>query len=142
MHNFKVCKVCGAPVRGNRYYCGSVECRRKADAARKRQDRANPKARKSHDASVEAPTAPAGPVDDRDELQRLLNERPDDDQPRHYDHAAIEPDAVGTHGYLLRDVYAYMVERSNWTPGPTPPPSPWYLPSVYRNDFEAWRASQ
>jgi hypothetical protein len=40
IHNFKKCRACKAPVKGNRFYCDQTECQRKASAERKARSRA------------------------------------------------------------------------------------------------------
>ncbi|MDZ5446600.1 hypothetical protein U2F26_28405 [Micromonospora sp. 4G57] len=69
MHNFKKCRACRSPVKGNRFYCDKTECQRKAAAERKARSRAGKDAK------------PAGPTvveqdqgDGLDDLERFLAE--------------------------------------------------------------------
>lgn len=133
IHNFKKCRVCGDPVRGNRFYCPKTACQRRAAADRKARSRARKAGEPSTLAVVEQDQADEGWT-----LEEFLAMQP---SPGHYEDARLTS-TVGNHGYPLNEVYRFLVEATGWLPGPVPPPSPYYLPEHLREAFKAWRAAQ
>lgn len=123
MHNFKKCRSCGSPVKGNRFYCDKTECQRRAAADRKARSRAG------NTRKATKPTVVEGDQDDGDGFEAFLAEF--DGPSTEFEHARFGP-YIGNHGYRLDAVYAFLVEREGWVPGPTPPPSPYFFLGTWR----------
>lgn len=130
-HNFKSCRECGIPIRGNRFYCDSVDCQRAAAAARKANSRA-----KAKNAATAAPSVPVVPVAGQSELDAWR---------------AAELAEWGVLGPALGwwtetkngdDRFAFMLEREQRDPLPIPPPSEWGRFPALVAEFEAFRAAR